>query len=63
MRGYVIDKTAEDIWDIYETISSNTQQKAIHKRIMAKHAIPRHNSNVSAKMDKLTKCVKLLIEK
>ena len=61
--GFVGDKTAEEAWDIYETVANNIQNKAVRSR-RGTHVneIAHHSPEVTSRLDELTRCVKSLMK-
>ena len=59
--GYFGDKTAEEVYDIYETLATNSQQKAVRGRRAGVHEVSSSSSDLNSKVDDLTRKMNLLL--
>ena len=62
--GYFGDKTAEEVYDIYEMLATNSQQKAVRGRRAGMHEVNTSTSPELASMvDELSRKMNLLLKK
>ena len=59
--GYFGDKTAEEVYDIYEMLATNSQQKAVRGRRAGVYEVSSSSSDLNSKVDDLARKMNMLL--
>ena len=61
--GYFGDKTAEEVYDIYEMLATNSQQKEVRGRRAGIHKVTSNCSNLAFQIDEFSRKLNVLINR
>ena len=62
-EGYFGDKTVKEVYDIYEMLATNSQQKAVRGRRASIHEVNMFSSNLASQLDEISRKMNMLINR
>ena len=61
--GYFSGKTTEEVYDIYEMLATNSQQKVVRGRRTGIHKVNMFSSNLASQLDEMSRKMNMLINR